>query len=167
MLLGRLPNVLSLDQKGRLVIPSRIRDAWCGDGEQESETVEFHLGCLLDRCLYLHTKEQHQAFLDDFDSAVDDTAANRRLKTLVHSSFVPVTMDKAGRVSIPAYLIEKAGISKEVVLIGMRERLELWGREHHEELERQCQDEFRTSLESALQRAGKRRRNDDGEGDGE
>ncbi len=165
MLLGRLPNVLTLDQeKGRLVIPSRIRDAICGE---EGGSVDLHIGCLLDRCLYLHTEDQHQAFLDDFDSAVDDTEANRRLKTLVHSSFVPVSMVKAGRVSIPAYLIEKAGIKKEVVVIGMRERLELWGREHHEELERQCQDEFKSSLESALERAGKRRISHGGDGPAE
>lgn len=162
MLLGRLPNVLSLDQKGRLVIPSRIRESLAAS---EEDAVELQLGSLLDRCLYLHTAEQHEAFLDDFDSAVDDTAANRRLKTLVHSSFVPVAMDKAGRISIPAYLIEKAGITKEVVVVGMRERLELWAREHHEELERQCQDEFRDSLEAALARAGKRRRRDDGVGE--
>ena len=154
MLLGRLPNLLTLDQKGRLVIPSRLRDAvW-----REGVPTEFHIGCLLDKCLYLHTEAQHTAFLAEFDSAVDDTAANRRLKTLVHSSFVPVTMDKAGRISIAAYLLEKAEVKKEVVVIGMNERVELWGRENHEALQVECDEEFRDSLEQALARAGRARR---------
>lgn len=165
MFLGRLPNVLTLDDKGRLVIPSRVRQAWKADDDPEPS--EFKLGCLLDKCMYLHTDRQHDAFMDAFEASVDDTEENRVLKTLVTNSFVPVSMDKTGRIGIPAYMKDKAGISKEVVLLGSRERIELWGRENLEALERERGEDFRTSLEAALKRAGRQRRRDDGEGAGE
>lgn len=164
MLLGRLPNSLTIDQKGRLVIPSRIRDSVFRESQEDS--IDFHIGCLLDKCLYLHTEEQHAAFLEAFDRAVDNTEANRRLKTLVNSSFVPVTTDKAGRISIPAFLLAKAGIKKEVVVVGMVERVELWGAELHQDLEAEHQVEFRASLEDALAKAGSFRRPQDADREG-
>lgn len=161
MLLGRLPKNPALDEKGRLTIPSRIREAVGGEGE----SVELFLGHLLDKCLYLHTDEQHEAFLEAFEGAVDDTVQNRRLKSMLHAAFVPVQTDKAGRINIPAELLERAGIVKEVVVIGMRDRIELWGAEVFRGMSESSESEFREGLEAALARVAQRRRQQGGEGE--
>ena len=161
MLWGRLPNSLALDAKGRLVIPSRMREEIQKDGEKKRE--DLHLGFLLDRCLYLHTEEQHRAFLDSFRDVIDETKANRLLRTKVHSRFVPVNLDSAGRITIPASFIERAGIKKEVVVVCMMERIELWAKEVHDELESaiETDDEFEASLEAVLEQAGRMKRDRD------
>ena len=155
MLLGRLPNNPSLDAKWRFTVPRCIRE----DVAEEGESASFHLGFLLDKCVYLHTEEQHEAFLSAFDEATDDTEENRTLKTLVHSCFVPVSTDKAGRVIIPADFREKAGIVKEVVVVGMKDRTELWGVETYNRLHKVNEEAFRSGLEGALKRVGEARRN--------
>lgn len=154
-MLGRLSNTLTVDQKGRIVVPARLRDSV---GAAEGEPIEFQVGCLTDSCLYLHTEEQHQAFLDQFERALGDTAADRKLKTILNSSFVLISTDKSNRVSIPSFLLKKAGIKKEVVMVGMRERVEIWDVDVHAALHEECHDEFEQSLEAALERVNEMNR---------
>ncbi|MCA9321130.1 MAG: hypothetical protein KDB53_10360 [Planctomycetes bacterium] len=153
MLLGRLPNALTLDSKGRLVIPARMRD----EIVRGDKSPDLHLGYLLDRCLYLHTEEMHAEFVDGFAGVVSETPVHRKLKTKMLSRFFPVGLDNAGRITIPASLIEWAGIQKEVVVVCMKERIELWAKEVHEELERADQEEFEESLEAALELASRKK----------
>ncbi|MEE9391099.1 MAG: hypothetical protein V3W41_01200 [Planctomycetota bacterium] len=154
MLLGRQPNNPLLDGKWRFTVPRCIREEVADEGEAAS----FHLGVLLDKCVYLHTEEQQEVFLSAFDEATDDTEKNRALKTMVHAAFVPVTTDKAGRVIIPADLRKKAGIIKEIVVVGMKDRTELWGVEVYDQLHEVNEEVFRVGLEEALQRVGEARR---------
>ncbi|MCB9831913.1 MAG: hypothetical protein H6807_05510 [Planctomycetes bacterium] len=161
MLLGRLSNTLTVDQKGRIVVPSRLRESV---GLADEEPADFQVGCLVDNCLYLHTEDQHQAFLDNFEQVLGETAQDRMLKTILNSSFVQVSTDKANRLSIPSFLLKKAGIKKEVVVVGMRERVEIWDAAVHAAMEAKHRSEFELRLEEALERAGKlNRRRDEGD----
>ncbi|MEZ6196037.1 MAG: hypothetical protein R3F20_09985 [Planctomycetota bacterium] len=155
MLRARYPNNLSVDAKGRVTLPARIREEL---GIDEEQAVEFHVGVLLDPCIYLHTEEQHERFLEAFEYVVDDTQEGRMLKTMVHASFVPVTNDRTGRVNLPKDVLENAGITKEVVVVAMRERLELWSAEKFAEMSRANEAGFRQGLEAALGRVGEARR---------
>ena len=152
MLLGRLPNPVALDAKGRLVVPKQIRE----DVETREGTASLHVGHLVDRCLHLHTDEQHEEFLAAFEAKLGNSRRDRALKTRVYSSFAPVSTDKAGRITIPAFLLERAGISDKVIFIGMRERVELWEASNFESLDDELDDEeLNASLEDVLGGVGR------------
>lgn len=148
MLLGRLPNLVLVDKQHRLTVPGRVREEAVGD----DDAAEFYVGCLSDPCLFLHNDEQHRAFLDAFQQVVGESKEERNLKTRVFSSFVPVKADKAGRISVPEYLLKKANIKKEIVVIGMQERTELWAHDNYETLVSENEEQFDESLEAALSR---------------
>ena len=155
MLRARYPNDLSVDAKGRLQLPNRIREEL---GIEDGGTMEFHVGVLLDPCLYVHTEEQHERFLEAFEEVVDDTDQGRMLKTMVHARFSPVTNDRTGRLNVPERMRTEAGIEKEVVLVSMRDRIELWGAERFAALNEANEADFRKGLEAALGRVGEMRR---------
>jgi len=161
MLRGRLANPVTLDSNGRLVVPKAIRE----DVEDANGVSSFHVGCLLDKCLYLHTDEQHDAFLSAFEQELGDSEEDRELKTNVHSCFSPVQTDKAGRITIPQDLLGAAEINEKIVVVGMRERVELWGIENHAPLDAVRSDPvFRKQLEKVLGRTTRRHKDEDGAG---
>ena len=163
MLLGRLSNTLAVDLKGRIVVPIRVRES---AGGRESESLDFHVGCLSDKCLYLHTEDQHRNFLDIFENMVSNTQSDRMLKTLVSSSFVPVATDKGNRVTVPSFLLERAGIKpkEDVIVVGMRDRVEIWNKGIHAALMTEHEVDFSKSLEAAWERASQSDRRQDDRG---
>jgi transcriptional regulator MraZ len=155
MLRARYPNDLSVDAKGRLQLPNRIREEL---GIEDGGTMEFHVGVLLDPCIYVHTEEQHERFLEAFEYVVDDTDHGRMLKTMVHARFAPVTNDRTGRINLSEKMRAEVGIEKEVVVVSMRDRLELWGAAKFAEMNEANELDFRKGLEAALGRVGDMRR---------
>ncbi len=147
MLQGRLPNPVALDAKGRLVVPKAIRN----EVADREGVATFHVGCLLEPCLYLHTEFQHTEFISALEAQLDNGEAGRRLKTQVHECFCPVTTDKTGRITIPDYLLKAAAITDRVSVVGMRERVELWQWKGPDPISAHRDNpDFRAGLESAL-----------------
>jgi DNA-binding transcriptional regulator/RsmH inhibitor MraZ len=136
-----------LDAKGRLVVPKLIRD----EVADREGVATFHVGCLLEDCLYLHTEDQHLEFISALEDQLDNGEAGRRLKTQVHECFCPVTTDKTGRITVPDYLLKAAVITDRVSVVGMRERVELWPWKGVDPISDHRQNEdFRAGLELAL-----------------
>ncbi len=173
MLLGRLSNTLTLDMKGRLAIPARVREgagapAALPGQESTHRPVDLYVGCPMEPCLYLHTEEQHEIYLDTIESVLGQTEGDRRLRSMLNGSFVLVTTDKSNRVTIPSFLLKMLGIKPkdEVVLIGSRERVEIWEAEAHQGLGTTFGDDFKKKLEATnelISEMIKRRRERSGE----
>lgn len=155
MLRARYPNDLSVDAKGRLQLPNRIREEL---GIDDGETMEFHVGVLTDPCIVVHSEEQQERFLEAFEFVTDDTRKGRKLKSMLHGRFVPVTTDRTGRINLSEKMRQKAAIEKDVVLVSMRDRLEIWGVETYEALNDENEAEFDEGLEAAFERMGESRR---------
>jgi MraZ protein len=114
----------TLDDKGRLIIPQRHREA-LGEG--------YFLTKGLDLCLWLlplNTFHQIDAQLQSV-SILDENM--RDLERLFYAG-VDGKLDGQGRLSVPAPLRRYAGIEDEapVVVVGTRIRLELWSRDRWE-----------------------------------
>ncbi len=121
MLLGRLPKVLTIDDKGRLVIPALLRK----EIEKEGGGQDLHLGCLEKGYLYLHTEKQHREFVDALSEVLDNTRKSRETRRKILYRFVPVSLDSAGRILVPKDLKEAAGIERDVIILFMNERIEI------------------------------------------
>jgi MraZ protein len=116
----------SLDDKGRLVLPSRILDA------VPKLQWEFHLTAGLDRCLLLHDAEGFRELVDRIGRAVPGSRAHRALcrRFLGHSE--AVEPDGNRRIRVPEPLLKFAGLAAQapVVLVGTGRVLEIWSPAH-------------------------------------
>ena len=118
MLLGAYDH--TLDDKNRLTLPAKFREAFI-DG------VVITRG--LDGCLYAFRRQDWDRLVDSRLSALDPLSPEgRRLQRHFFSGASEAELDKQGRVMIPAQLIEHAKLSKDVVVAGVNDRLEVWDR---------------------------------------
>ena len=111
----------SLDDKGRITIPARLR---------EDLDAHFVMTKGLDGCLFLYPMgEWHK--LEERLKALPLTNANARaFQRLFLAGAQDVEMDRQSRVTIPPRLREFAGVNKDVVLVGVSNRVELWSQEN-------------------------------------
>jgi len=109
----------ALDEKGRLLIPTKLRSEIAGD------TVILTKG--IDRCLWLFSMSKWEVFSKTIQETVGmfsqrDLMIQRR----IIGSAMELDLDKAGRVGISALLREHAGLAKDCVVVGIRNYLEIW-----------------------------------------
>ena len=106
----------SLDEKGRIVIPSKFRD------ELGSS---FVITQGLDGCLYIYPEERWQKFAESLGS-LPGNKEGRQLQRYFLSNAVACEPDKQWRVILPLKLRENAGIEKELVFVGVLDKIEIW-----------------------------------------
>ncbi|MFR1565806.1 MAG: division/cell wall cluster transcriptional repressor MraZ [Christensenellales bacterium] len=114
-----------IDEKGRIRIPVKLKEAL-------GESPVIMRGS--NGCLFAFSKEKaEKMFSEDFDSdELADTPRTVALR-LIASSAVVVEEDKQGRVLLPQSLIRLAGIVKNIVTVGMFNRVEIWSEERWNE----------------------------------
>lgn len=108
-----------LDERGRIILPSKLRDDICDTVYITQSTSE--------ECLHLYTEEEWTKVAEKVNQL--PTATDRNAAAFVRLFFgkaTAVSVDKQGRVPISKRLIEFAGLSKDVVLVGANTRLEIW-----------------------------------------
>lgn len=113
----------TIDIKGRVIIPAKYR-------ESLGSTFVITLG--LDGCLFLYPLQEWQSFVDKLQG-LPSNQKTRRLQRQFLSKAMEVMPDKQGRILIPSILRDRAGLSKEVIFIGMMNRVEVWDKGRLEE----------------------------------
>ena len=108
----------TIDAKGRLIVPSRMRDELDGD---VAVLVTY-----LDGCIAMFSKEGFQRFEQQLMGLERSREESRALIRTMGSGTHDDEVDKQGRITVPAKLREYAGIEKEVVIIGAFDHAELW-----------------------------------------
>jgi len=134
----------SLDAKGRVVMPSKFRPG-------------LERGCVLtkgqERCLYVFA-------LDRWDGEAQRVLklprTDRRARNYARSFFasaIDQTLDKAGRCQIPESLRAYAGLSKDVTVVGVADRVEIWDTATWETVAAEA-DEYYAGIEEVLSEEG-------------
>jgi MraZ protein len=113
----------TIDAKGRLIVPSKFREA-LGD--------TFVVTKGLDGCLFVYDNEEWQAFEEKLRSLPITNKEARQFARFFLAGAAEVEVDKQGRILVPNILREFAQISKDVVLIGVASRIEIWSKERFE-----------------------------------
>lgn len=123
MFIGR--HDVSVDQKGRVNLPSKIRDVLMKDFEAP------FIVTVSDRCLTAYPAKQ---WLERYEAleAEPFTAEKGDLLRAVSENAVETPI-KNGRILIPARLREHAAIDREAVIIGRIKKIEIWSRKRHAE----------------------------------
>jgi MraZ protein len=145
LLTGTYPR--TLDDKKRLTFPKRIRDL-LGD----PETLYVTPGP--DQSLWLYTKEGLEQLSAKLDQVPATDSEARVFRRLYFAQTEAVDMDKTGRVLIPDRLIQFAGLGHEVVMIGVRDHLEIWDAQRWQEYLGRNAPRFDSVAEGAFTRPG-------------
>ena len=130
----------SLDSKGRLFMPAKLR-------EELGQT--FHVTIGLDHCLSIYSDESWADFTDKV--RVLPYSKAKALRPLFANA-VDCEPDGQGRILIPTKLREYANLQKEVVVIGSFDRAEIWNAQRWAELEEEAFSSG--SLEQAMEEMG-------------
>lgn len=115
MLLGT--HMPKLDEKGRLILPAKFRDE-LGDGVVITRGQE--------RCLYVFSSKEFASVHDKIRQAPLTNEEGRRYLRVFLSGATDETPDKQGRVLLPQVLRDYAGLNRELVIIGVGSRAEIW-----------------------------------------
>ncbi|MEA3329008.1 MAG: division/cell wall cluster transcriptional repressor MraZ [Candidatus Omnitrophota bacterium] len=136
-----------LDQKGRIIIPVKFREAF-----KENYAEKFFVTRGLDKCLFLFVEEEWRIQEREFRSMSFTRSEARKFNRLFFAGACEVTCDKQGRILIPQYLKEFAGITKEVMVVGISNRIEIWSKQQWAEYYKNAKDSFEEIAERLIQK---------------
>lgn len=107
----------TLDDKGRLAVPARFR-AQLDEGAVVSRWI--------DGCLAIHTRAGWEALSDKIAALPITDASSRLFGRSIFAGATDATLDRQGRLLLPAFLREGVGLAGEAVIVGARDHAEIW-----------------------------------------
>lgn len=107
----------NLDAKGRMAIPAKFRQKISGG-------AIITRG--LDHCLFVFTNPEWEIMAQKLESLPLVKSDSRAFSRLMLAGAAEVDLDKQGRILIPDYLREYAGLDKKVTVTGVNKRFEVW-----------------------------------------
>lgn len=110
----------SIDPKGRLIMPSKFRECL---GES------FVVSQGLDHCLFVYTDEGWEQLAEKLKSLPLTNPNARKFTRFLLGSATVCEVDKQGRILLPAHLRKFAKLDKDVVLVGVGSRVEIWDKD--------------------------------------
>ena len=118
MLLGEYNH--NIDEKGRVSVPAKFRD---------DLGTSFIVTKGLDSCLFIYSKTEWNTFETKLKDLPLTNANARNFIRFFFSGATECELDKQGRINIPQNLREFAGLNKDLSIIGVSTRVEIWDRE--------------------------------------
>jgi MraZ protein len=137
----------SIDDKGRLSIPAKFRDSLLSH-YSPALVVTNHL----DGCLVAYPAKEWEALQDRIENS--DAALKREAKDVLrffYSGAMECPIDRLGRILVPQSLRNFGAIKKNVVIIGMNKKIEMWAEEAWTELVRKASADMAKMADIASQ----------------
>ena len=132
----------SLDAKNRLSIPARFRTSFSG-GVVLAKDPE--------PCVAVWTPDTHEEIISRSLAGLNPMGSEyRKLSRFYQGNSFDLELDSAGRVTLPPPLLAHAGVDKEVMVVGVGDHLEVWGRERWAQVQSALDDE----IEEVTERLG-------------
>ena len=129
----------SIDAKGRLIVPSKFR---------EQLGSEFVVTKGLDGCLFVYSHEEWQRIEESLREKPLTSKDARKFLRFFFAGAATCEVDKQGRILLPAHLREFAGLEKDVVLVGVGSRVEIWSKDKWENMNSDTDmDEITSAME--------------------
>ena len=100
-----------------------------------------------DGSLSVYNEDRYQKLVDEFSKLSFTQHNNRDYLRLQFASTYEMDVDKLGRVQIPTALLSKFNISREVLVLGIGDHIEIWDQKKYEEYEASIKDEFENIAE--------------------
>ena len=107
----------SVDDKGRIAVPSKFR-------------VQLASGAFvsrwLDDCLAIHTRAGWEALAEKVAGLPITDQGSRLFQRFIFAGGVEADVDRQGRILLPQFLREAAGLDGDAVVVGSRDHAEIW-----------------------------------------
>ena len=129
----------SIDPKKRLALPSRFRD------ELKNKVVVTRG---LDKCLFVYPMKVWTEIAGKLGTLPVGESATRSFIRLQLSGAIDCEIDKQGRILVPEYLKEYAEIRRDVVVVGVSNRMEIWSKEKWTAFYQNTKDSFEKIAEN-------------------
>lgn len=114
----------SIDRKGRLILPAKFREV------AKNQFVEkFFITRGLDKCLFMFAEEEWRSQENKFKTMSFTKQQSRIFNRLLFSGAVEAASDKQGRILVPQYLKDFAAIKRDVMIVGVSNRIEIWAKD--------------------------------------
>ena len=114
----------TIDEKGRLIIPSRFR-------YELGESFVLTRG--LDGCICIYPQDEWDALEEKLRKLPLNNKNSRFVTRFLIGGAVNCELDRQGRILVPAPLREHAGLTKDAVIVGTLERIEIWDKARWDE----------------------------------
>jgi len=131
----------SLDSKGRIIVPSKFRD------ELGSSFIATKG---LDNCLFLYPMDEWRTIEEKLRSLPFTRADVRSFARFFFSGASELEIDKQGRILLPSNLRDYAMIEKEMVIIGVGSRVEIWAHEKWAEYNQAAESSYELIAENLV-----------------
>lgn len=131
----------TIDAKGRLILPAKFRDA-LGD--------VFVVTKGLDKCLFVYGKEEWAILEEKLKQLPLAKAEARAFVRFFFAGAAEVECDKQGRVLVPANLRDYALLDKDVIVLGVSNRVEIWSKATWDEYSEQISPTVASIAESLV-----------------
>ncbi len=123
----------NIDSKKRLALPVKFRKEL---GRAVFITKETN------QCLVVYTEKEWKKIAEKLSNLPISSDKARRFVRIKLAGAMLVNVDKLGRILIPDYLKEYAGLKKEVIISGLSNRLEIWDSQKWEEYKKESEKEI-------------------------
>lgn len=117
----------TLDPKGRFLLPGGLKKQF-----PEGENTQFVINRGFESCLVLYTRKDWDIVFSEIIGKSDFEGNNRQFKRLFASSVILAELDAAGRLLLPQNLREYAGMSKDIVLSALGDKIEIWDKNKYQ-----------------------------------
>lgn len=114
----------SVDRKGRIILPSKFREAAKGNFIEK-----FFVTRGLDKCLFMFPEEEWKTQEAKFRAIPFTKQESRVFNRLFFSGAAELIPDRQGRILLPQYLKDFAELKKDIVVVGVSNRIEIWGQD--------------------------------------
>ena len=107
----------NIDEKKRLIIPSKVRS-------EMGESIVITRG--LDGCLFGYNEKNWENIMEKLNTLPFTKRDARNFTRFLTSGATLLEFDKQGRIVLPNYLLDYASLDKEIVIVGVINRIEIW-----------------------------------------
>jgi len=143
MFLGQFEH--TIDEKGRLIIPAKFREHLGSD---------FVITFGLDVCLFVYPLEEWKTLAESLKSLPLGQRDARAFKRILFSQATNCSLDDQGRVIITKYLRDYAQVKREVMVVGVSDRIEIWGKERWQEYSKEIESSYEDIAERIYEQKG-------------
>ncbi len=114
----------NIDEKGRLIVPTKFRDQL----DPDSDGNAFIATPAPEGCVFLYTRGEWRRMCQAQTRLPKGSQELRQFQRRWHGNAEMLALDKQGRIQIPKKLRDAAELTKEIVLAGCYDRIEVWDR---------------------------------------
>lgn len=136
----------NIDRKGRLILPSRFREA-----AKANFIEKFFITRGLDKCLFMFGEEEWKVQEQKFKAMPFTKQEIRKFNRIYFSGAIDIIPDRQGRFIIPQFLKDFALIKREVIIIGVANRIEIWSKNIWQEFYTSSRESFEDNAEKLFE----------------